>query len=81
MAGLLQYFRHEPKQKLPVWPYQKGEKVSSSFEFRNNIVHDILDKKTTPHGKCGDYLTVTSTQKFLIGNRAVENGVTPMLQY
>ena len=54
MAGLLKYFRSEPKQKLPVLPDPKGslsEKVpSSSIELMNNIVHNILDKKTMPRG-------------------------------
>jgi len=54
MAGLLKYFCHESKQKLPVLPDPKGnlsEKVpSSSIELTNNIVHDILDEKTTSHG-------------------------------
>jgi len=54
MVGLLKYFRRESKQKLPLLPDPKGnlsEKVlSSSIELTNNIVHDILDKKTTPCG-------------------------------
>jgi len=49
MAGLLKYFCHESKQKLPVLSDPKdnlSEKVpSSSIEFMNNIVHDTLDEK------------------------------------
>ena len=42
----------------------------------NNIVYDILDKKTTPRGKWGEYLSITPAQKFSIGKRAAENRVT-----
>ena len=81
MAGLLKYFCCESKQKLPVLPAPKGslsEKVpSSSIELTNNIIHNILDKKTTPRsGKCGKYWSLTSAQKFSIGKHAAENGVT-----
>ena len=61
MAGLLKYFCHEPKLKLPVLPDLKGslsEKVpSSSIDLTNNIIYDILDKKTMPHEKHGEYLS------------------------
>ena len=62
MAGLLKYFRHESKQKLPVLPDLKGslsKKVPSSLiELTNDIVHEIIDKKTMPPcGKCGEYCT------------------------
>jgi len=63
MAGLLKYFRRESKQKLPVLPDLKGNLSeivpSSSIELTNNIVHDILDEKTTPHGKHEEYLSIT----------------------
>ena len=61
MAGLLKYFCHEPKLKLSVLPDLKGslsEKVpSSSIDLTNNIIYDILDKKTMPHEKHGEYLS------------------------
>ena len=85
MAGLLKYFRRESKQKLPVLPDLKGslsEKVpSSSIELTNNIVHDILDKKTMSCGKHGEYLSITPAQKFSIGKRAAENEVTATIRY
>ena len=86
MAGLLKYFHREPKQKLPVLPDPKGnlsKKVpSSSIELTNNIVHNILDMKTMPRGgKHGEYLSLTSAQKFSIGKRAAENGVTATVRY
>ena len=86
MAGLLKYFCREPKQKLPVLPDLKGslsEKVpSSSIELTNNIIYNILNKKTTPcGGLCGEYLSLTSAQKFSIGKCAAENGVTAMVRY
>ena len=69
MAGLLKYFYCEPNLKLPVLPDLKGslsEKVpSSSIDLINYINYNILDKKTTPHGKCGEYFSLTSAQKFL----------------
>ena len=74
------YFCCEPKLKLPVLPDLKGdlsEKVpSSSINLMNNIVYNILDMNTTSHGKCGEYLSLTSTHKFLIGKCAAEDGVT-----
>ena len=86
MAGLLKYFCSEPKQKLPVLPDLKGslsEKVPSfSIELTNNIIYNILDKRTTPHGgKRGEYLSLTSAQKFSIGKCAAENGVTAKVRY
>ena len=85
MAGLLKYFRRESKQKLPVLPDLKGslsEKVpSSSIELTNNIVHDILDKKTMSCGKHGEYLSIIPAQKFSIGKRATENEVTVTIRY
>ena len=52
VAGLLKYFHRESKQKLPVLPDPKGEKVPSSIELTNDTsCHDILDKKTMPCGK------------------------------
>ena len=83
MASLLKYFRRESKQKLPVLPDPKGslsEKIpSSSIELAN----DIIDEKTTPPpcGKRGEYLSLTPAQKFSIGKRAAENGVTSTIQY
>ena len=47
MAGLLKYFRHEPKRKSPVLPYPKGtlsKKVpplKSSIELTNNIIYNM----------------------------------------
>ena len=85
MAGLLKYFCRESKQKVPVLPDPKGslsEKVpSSSIELTNSIVHDILDEKTTPRGKRGEYLSINPTQKFSIGKRAAESGVTTTIRY
>ena len=63
---LVEYFCREPKQKLSVLPDPKGslyEKVpSSSTELTNNIAYDILDRKTTPRGKHGEYISLTSTK-------------------
>ena len=36
--------------------------------------------KTTPHQR-GEYLSLTSAQKFLIGKHAAENGVTATVKY
>ena len=85
MAGLLKYFRRQSKQNLSVLPDPKGslsEKVpSSSIELTNDIVHDIIDEKTTSRGKRGEYLSLTPAQKFSIGKRAAENGVTATIRY
>ena len=75
------YFCHESKQKLPVLPDSKGKVPSSSIESMNNIFHDILNEKTTPHGKRGEYLSITPAQKFSIGKCAAENGVTATIRY
>ena len=80
MASLLKYFHHESKQKLPVLPDPKGEVPSSSVELMNNIVHDILNEKTAPRGKRGEYLIITPAQ-FSIGKCAAVNGVTATIHY
>ena len=76
MAGSLKYFCREPKQNLPVLPNPKGnlsEKVpSSSIELTKYTWQ--ADRK--PHGNCGECLSLTFAQKFLIGKYAVEDGVT-----
>ena len=78
------------KNYVPVLPDPKGslsEKVpSSSIELTNGIVHDIDKNSTPPCGKCGEYLSLNSAQKFSIGKRAAENGVaengvTATIQY
>ena len=86
MIGLLKYFCRESKRKLPVLPDPKGslsEKVpSSSIEFTNYIVHDIIDEKTLPPcGKFKEYLSLTPAQKFSIGKHVAENGVTAAIRY
>ena len=75
MVGLLKYFHREPKQKPPVSPNPKSslseEVPSSSVELTSNIICNIqsqADKKTTPC-QHGEYLSLTSTQKFLTGKR------------
>ena len=67
-------------------PDPKGslsEKVpSSSIELTNVIVHDIIDEKTPLLcEKHGEYLSLTAAQKFSIGKRAAENGVTATIWY
>ena len=55
---------------------------SSSIALTNDIVDGILAAKTTqPHGKHGEYLSLTPAQKFSIGKRAAENGVTATIRY
>ena len=86
MAGLLKCFCHESKQKLPVLPDPKGslsKKIpSSSIELTNDIVHDIIDEKTTPsRGKRGEYLSLTPAKTFSIRKCAAENGVKVTIQY
>ena len=49
---------------------------SSSIALMNDIVHEILDKNTTQHGKRGEYLSLTPSQKFSIGKCTAENVVT-----
>ena len=39
-----------------------------------------LNKKTLPR-QCGEYLSLTSSQKFLIGKHAADNEVATMVQY
>ena len=49
---------------------------SSSIELTN-----YCSQYSTPRGKHGEYLSITPTQKFSIGKRAAENGVTAMIRY
>ena len=69
IANMASLLNCEPNQKLPVLPDLKGslsEKVpSSSIDLINYINYNILDKKTIPNGKCGEYFSLTSAQKFL----------------
>ena len=88
MAGLLKYFRREVEQKTvesKVLPDPNGslsEKIpSSTIALANNMVQEILDEKATPRGKRGEYLHLTPAQKFSIGRRAAENGVTATIRY
>ena len=75
----MKYFHCEPEQKPPVLPDPKSslsEKVPSSSIELNNSVHNIQsqahsDKKTTSCQR-EKYLSLTSTQKFLIGKCAVK---------
>ena len=42
------------------------------------MVNEILEK---PHGKHGAYLALTPAQKFLVGKRAAQSGVTAIICY
>ena len=87
MAGLLKYFkpkqRHEDNDdevKPKGLPYPNGDlsKVvpSSSIGVTNTVVRQALEKECGPHGP---YISVTPVQKYAIGQRAAENGVTATL--
>ena len=88
MAGLLKYFK--PKQlhednddevKPKGLPDPNGDlsKVvpSSSIEVTNAVLRQALEKE---RGPCGPYISVTPAQKYAIGQRAAENGVTATLR-
>lgn len=47
----------------------------------NDTVDKILAEKITPCGEYGEYLNLTPAQKFSIGKRATENGVTATIRY
>ena len=51
---------------------------SSSQEVTNAVVRQALEKERRP---CGPYISVTPAQKYAIGQRAAENGVTATLRY
>ena len=89
MAGMLKYFkpkrRHEDDDnegKLKGLPDPNGDlsKVvpSSSIEMTNAVVSQELEKERGPRGP---YISVTQAQKYAIGQRAAEHGVTAMLRY
>ena len=87
MAGLLKYFKrlreeNEGEGKPKGLPEPNGDlsKVvpSSSIEVTNAVVRQALEKERGPRGP---YISVTPAQKYAIGQRAAENGVTAMLHY
>ena len=89
MAGLLKYFkpkqRHEDnddEEKPKGLPDPNGDlsKVvpSSSIEVTNAVVRQALEKEGGPRGP---YISVTPAQKYAMGQRAAENGVTATLCY
>ena len=89
MAGVLKYFKpklhhkdHDDEGKPKGLPDPNGDlsKVvpSSSIEVTNTVVRQALEKVRGPRGP---YISVTPAQKYAIGQRAAENGVTATLRY
>ena len=77
MAGLLKYFCCESKQKQPVLPNWKGNLSEKVSELMNNIIQAWQEDNAMP---AWEYLSLTSTQKLLIGKRAAEDEVTARVQ-
>jgi len=86
MAGMLKYFKpknrgedNDNEENLMGLPDPNGDlsKVvpSSSIEVTNVVVPQ---KERRP---CGPYISLTPAQKYVIGQRAAENGVTAILHY
>ena len=71
MAGILKYFHHtnnsSRKNSHASLPDPNGELSktipSSSITATNTMVNEILEK---PRGKYGEYLAITSAQKFSV---------------
>ena len=84
MAGILKYFRSrkdsdKEESSLPDPNGELSEKMpSSSITVANTMVNEILEK---PRGKRGAYLALTPAQKFSVGKRAAESGVTGTIRY
>jgi len=87
MAGLLKYFKlkwcnkgNDDEGKLKGLSDPNGELSkavpSSSIEVTNAIVNEVLEKERGLHGP---YISVTPVQKYAIGQRAAENGITATL--
>ena len=94
MAGLLKYFkreRHCDMQKKEanirtyILPDQNGplnkDVSSSSIENTNAHVQQVQRKALSEKSARGPYLSLTPAQRFSIGKRAAENGVTATLCY
>ena len=81
MAGLLKYFYREPIQSLPVLPCPKGSFSEKVPSFSIELSKYTWQEDQTPRGNCGEYLSSTSAQKFLISKHAAEDGVIAMVGY
>ena len=81
MSGILKYFHRannsrKDNDSLPDPDGELSKKIPSSSA--NSMVNKVLEK---PRGKCGTYLALTPAQKYAVGKRAAENGVTTMIRY
>lgn len=91
MSGILKYFRpveKPPREQLPDphGPLNTDGKVPSSAIASANIAvravqAEASDKSSAGTNSRGHYLYLTPVQKFNIGKRASEHGVTSTLCY
>ena len=79
-TGLLKYFRPvKPKEDLPNPKGKISEKIpSSSIVQAKSVMRKRLEQQ---RGKRGPYVALTPAQRFSIGKRVAENGVTATLSY
>ena len=84
MSGILKYFHRannsrKDNDSLPDPDGELSMKIpSSSITSANSMVNEVLEK---PRGKRGTYLALTPAQKYAVGKRAAESGVTTTIRY
>ena len=81
MAGLLKYFNLH-RRKTVLFQIQMARDIpSSSIGITNTCVHQVQQEASSERRSRGPYISLTPAQKFSVGKRAAENGVTAMLHY
>ena len=80
--SILNYFQRVPKpsDSLPDPNGSLSSKLPpSAIQQTNNYVSPVIEKQAT--GRRGSYLVFTPSQRFQVGKRASEHGVTSTLRY
>ena len=87
MAGLLKYFKRrydtQKKEKLDTLPDPHGplsKDIITNTHVRQ-VQQEVEQEASSEKRSQGPYISLTPAQKFSIGKRAAENGVTATLRY
>ena len=87
MSMILQYFKRVPRKSNEQFPEPNGPLSSSvppkAIELANaNVAKAVKDGASSGQSKrSGPYLMLSGAQRFEIGKRAAEHGVTASLRY
>ena len=84
MAGLLKYFKRTQKKDStlpdPDGPLSRDIPFSS-IRITNTRVRQVQQEASSERRSRGPYILLTTAQKFSVGTKAAENGVTATLRY